>query len=155
MEKLNSYTGMAKNDYLYAKNAMDTGRMLGNFNGVAALCAQSAEKYLKAVIEKCFVGDADVFELLRSHNLRSLYNKISTEFQLKVSSKDCKWLGDFYFDARYPGDNFVVVNEADAEECLRIVEIIEKDVRDIIRSEEENRIKQRSKLSEMRAFENH
>ena len=35
MEKLNSYLGIARNDYLYAKNAMSTGKEIGNFN----LCA--------------------------------------------------------------------------------------------------------------------
>lgn len=36
MEKLNSYLGMAKNDYLYAKNAMTISKEIGNYNGVAA-----------------------------------------------------------------------------------------------------------------------
>jgi len=29
MEKLNSYLGIARNDYLYAKNAMSTGKEIG------------------------------------------------------------------------------------------------------------------------------
>ena len=152
MEKLNSYFGMAKNDYLYAKNAMNTGKEIGNYNIVAALCAQSGEKYLKAVIEKCFIGDDDVMDLLHSHNLRALYNKIITKFALNTSSKDCKWLGDFYFDARYPGDNFVLVNESDAKECLTIVESIENDVREIISKEEQLREEQRQELGKMGAF---
>lgn len=131
---------------------MSTGKEIGNFNGVAALCAQSGEKYLKAVIEKCFVDDGDVMDLLHSHNLRSLYNKIITKFNMNVSSKDCKWLGDFYFDARYPGDNFVTVNEEDAQECLRIVELLETDVRAIITEEETMRGVQRQKLRNMAAF---
>lgn len=152
MEKLNSYLGMAKNDYLYAKSGMSVSRELGNYNVVAALCSQSGEKYLKAVIEKCFVGDADAMELLHSHNLRALYNKIITKFPLKVSSKDCKWLGDFYFDARYPGDNFVIVNFDDAAECLRIVEVIEKEVRSVIDAEEEGRKKKREMVRHLSAF---
>ncbi len=95
------------------------------------MCAQSGEKYLKAVLERCFAGDADIMDLLHSHNLRILHDRIMTRFNLKVSSKDCKWLGDFYYDAGYPGDNFVLVSESDAEECLRIVEVIETNVRAI------------------------
>lgn len=152
MEKLNSYSGMAKNDYLYAKNAMTAGKEIGNYNVVAALCAQSGEKYLKAVIEKCFVDDEDIMDLLHSHNLRAIYNKIITKYPMNVTSKDCKWLGDFYFDARYPGDNFVVVNEEDAKECLRIVEILEEDVRAIIADEEAMRQEQRESLRSMAAF---
>ena len=33
MHKLNSYFGMAENDYLYAKGGMETCRRLGNYNG--------------------------------------------------------------------------------------------------------------------------
>lgn len=101
MEKINSYAGLAENDYLYAKNSMDVGRAVGNFNVVASLCAQAAEKYLKSVIEKSFLDDPDVLNLLHTHNLRAIYNKIITRYTLTVSSKDCKWLGDFYYDARY------------------------------------------------------
>jgi len=153
MEMLNSYLGMAKNDYLYAKSGMTIGREIGNYNGVAALCAQSGEKYLKAVIEKCFIEDPDAMTLLHSHNLRSLYNKIKSKFPIEVSSKDCKWLGDFYFDARYPGDNFVVVNEEDAEECLRIVEALEHVARRIIGEEESKRLEQTNSLQKLKAFE--
>lgn len=152
MEKLNSYLGMARNDYLYARNGMSLGKKIGNFNGVAALCSQSGEKYLKAVIEKCFIGDEDALDLLHSHNLRALYNKVITKFNLQVSSKDCKWLGDFYFDARYPGDNFVVVNEQDAEECLRIVEALEAESVKILTEEEADRARRREELGKFHAF---
>lgn len=80
------------------------------------------------------------------------YGKIITKFNMNVSSKDCKWLGDFYFDARYPGDNFVTVNEEDAQECLRIVELLETDVMAIITEEEAVRGVQRQKLRNMAAF---
>ena len=39
---------------------------------------------------------------------------------------------NFYFDARYPGDNFVTVNEEDALECLRITEHIRETVKEEI-----------------------
>lgn len=152
MAKLNSYMGLAENDYLYAKNSLSVGKEIGNFNGVAALCSQSAEKYLKAVIEKCFIDDEDAAQLLHSHNLRALYNKISTKYPLEFTSRECKWLGDFYFDARYPGDNFVTVNEDDAMECLRLVEIIGQDVRTVLNDEEEKRAWQKEQLQNLKAF---
>ena len=43
MHKLNSYFGMAENDYLYAKGGMETCRRLGNYNGVASGCAQGSD----------------------------------------------------------------------------------------------------------------
>ena len=68
MHKLNSYFGMAENDYLYAKGGMETCRRLGNYNGVASGCAQAAEKYLKALAERCLVDDPEAVTLLKTHN---------------------------------------------------------------------------------------
>ena len=84
MAELNSYYGMGMNDYYYAKGSMKTSSEIGNYNGTASLCAQSAEKFLKAVIEVCFVeeGSDEMMHLLRTHNLRPLYNKISSKYQL-------------------------------------------------------------------------
>lgn len=125
MKKLNSYFGMAENDYLYAKSGLEICRKLGNFNHVASGCSQAAEKYLKALAERCLVGDPDGVLIMKTHNLRTLVNKVKQYYpEIPLNSKDCKWLGDFYFDARYPGDNFVEVNEEDALECLKITEEI-------------------------------
>lgn len=153
MEELNSYLGMAKSDYLFAKSSLDVGEMIGNYNQVVAILAQAGEKYLKAVIELCFIGDDDAMVLLHSHNLRALYNKVITKFELKVSSRDCKWLGDFYFDARYPGDNFVVVNRKDADECLKIVKQLEIDITKIIFAERKKRQERAKALKEFSAFD--
>ena len=82
MEKgLNSYYGTGYNDYLYAKNSLDIAREIGNFNGVASMASQAAEKLFKAVIEKYFIDDEDCIRLLKSHNLRSMLEKIKTKFQ--------------------------------------------------------------------------
>lgn len=119
--KINSYYGMAYNDYCYAKAGMQVGEQLGNYNGVAVLCAQAAEKYLKTLLEVSFADGA--LELMHSRNLRAITNKLMERFpNLDLSTKDMKWLGDFYFDARYPGDNFIEVNKEDALECLRLTE---------------------------------
>ncbi|NLK73865.1 MAG: HEPN domain-containing protein [Clostridiales bacterium] len=124
MEKgLNSYYGTGYNDYLYAKNSLDIAREIGNFNGVASMASQAAEKLFKAVIEKYFIDDEDCIRLLKSHNLRSMLEKIKTKFpDCPLDSKDYKWLGDFYYDARYPGDNFTVVGEESGQECIRLLE---------------------------------
>ena len=36
MVSLNSYFGMAENDYLYARGGMEICRQLGNYNSVAS-----------------------------------------------------------------------------------------------------------------------
>lgn len=60
MEKgLNSYYGMGYNYYLYAKNSINVAKEIGNYNGLASMASQSAEKLLKAIIEVYFVDDED------------------------------------------------------------------------------------------------
>ena len=153
MGKLNSYAGVAYNDYLFAKSSLVTGDEVGNYNVTVSLAAQSGEKYLKAVIEKCFVEDPDSMGLLHSHNLRAIYNKIITKYKLSISSRDCKWLGDFYFDARYTGDDFVEVNKEDAEECLQIVEMLRQDVSLVLEEEEKQRFCAKESLRDLKAFQ--
>lgn len=139
MEKLNSYFGMGINDYMYAKAGVSVGDELGNYNGVASMASQSAEKLLKAVIEQCFDDDESI-AILHSHNLRALLNRIKEKYpNIELDTKECKWLGDFYFDARYPGDNFVTVNKEDAVECIKINEQIIKVVKEILENEKKSR----------------
>ena len=153
METLNSYYSRAVSDLRYAEAGMEVGKQFSDFNNVAALCAQSAGNFLKAIIESGFQPEDDCIRLLKTHNLRSLYNKIITKFKLTVSSKDCKWLGDFYFDARYPGDNFVVVNEDDALECLNIVKNIQSDTDMILAEIQEERSAEKNTLKQLKFFE--
>jgi HEPN domain-containing protein len=150
---LNSYFGLAENDYLYAKNGFDFCDQLGNYNNVTAGCSQAAEKYLKAILELLFTEDTDVLTLMKSHNLRAILNKLKEKLDFPVSSRDCKWLGDFYFDARYPGDNFLITTKEDAEEALSILEHIRKATSDILEKERRIRAEQRKSMQRLKAFE--
>ena len=120
--------------------------------GVASICAQSAENYLKAILEQCMT-DKDIFSYLHSHNLRSILNCIKSEYSdFDITSKDIKWLGDFYFDARYPGDNFVIVSEEDAKECIRIVEDLEQKTRQLLENEMSKRSRKKRKIEDLKNF---
>lgn len=152
MGKLNSYWGIAEQDYTYAKQILGFSKEINSFNKVVSTCAQAAGGYLKSIIEYCFTAEEDAIPLLRTHNLRAIYNRITTKYRLEISSKDCKWLGDFYFDTRYPGDNFVIASKEDAEECLQLVEIIRQDALRILEQEEKSRKEIRNKLKELSAF---
>ncbi|MEG0326808.1 MAG: HEPN domain-containing protein, partial [Cellulosilyticaceae bacterium] len=69
--------------------------------------------------------------------LRTIIAKILERFpDMKLSSKDCKWLGDFYFDARYPGDDFIRVSLQDALEAIKIVEEVLAETQKILVSNE-------------------
>ncbi|MFI3214810.1 MAG: HEPN domain-containing protein [Eubacteriales bacterium] len=121
----NSYYDIGYNDYLFAKNSLELCNQTGNYNAVVSIFSQSAEKLLKEIIEIKFADDSTCFSVLRTHNLRTIVNKIKERYpDIALNSIECKWLGDFYFDARYPGDNFVIVNKEDAYQALAITEHI-------------------------------
>ena len=152
MEKINSYLGMADNDFAFASGGMRTCSELGVYNSIASLCAQACEKYLKAIIELCFADHQELKSLLRTHNLRTLYNVISKKYDLGVTTKDCKWVGDFYFDARYPGDDFVEVTFDDATECLAITEKLKGVAHAIVGEERKKREESQTQLKKLAAF---
>lgn len=128
----NSYLGRGINDYLYAKHSM-LEETKEEYNWPVVIFAQAAEKILKAVVEKELVEDSCCIQLMRTHNLRTIVNKLLEKFpQMNLSSKDIKWLGDFYFDARYPGDDFIEVNLEDGLEAMKIVEEILIEVEKIL-----------------------
>lgn len=136
----NSYLGRGINDYLYAKKSMKDENVY-DYNWPAIICSQAVEKILKSVIEAEFADDSSCIALLRTHNLRTVVAKILTKFpESKLSSKDCKWLGDFYYDARYPGDDYITVSKEDAEEALLIVERTLAAVEKILCSEESKQL---------------
>ncbi|MDO4557205.1 MAG: HEPN domain-containing protein [Lachnospiraceae bacterium] len=150
MEKgLNTYFGMGENDYQYAKVGMEFSSDLGNYNNVVSGFAQAAEKYLKAIIQLDY-AEEDALRYLKSHNLRALLNKIKEKRAFNVSSRDCKWLGDFYFDARYPGDNFVLVNSEDAQDALRIIDDVRAETIRILNEIEEERKKMKTTLNNLK-----
>ena len=69
--------------------------------------------------------------LLRSHNLRNLYNSISSEISIDKESKlFLSAITDFYFNVSKPGDDFVNVSAEDEEECFRVMEEVYKVVND-------------------------
>jgi HEPN domain-containing protein len=122
MEKgINSYYSLAADDLLYSKSLLTSMKDFNKFNGVASLCAQSAEKFMKAFIEDSI--NSSNIRLLKSHNLKRLLKEIKRiEPECNLSEKDYKWLGDFYFEARYPGDDFTIVSYNEAVDCIKLAE---------------------------------
>ncbi len=129
----NSYYNIGYDDYLFAKDSLPLCDRSNNYNSVVAVFSQAAEKLLKEVIERKFVDDSSCISILKTHNLRTIVNKIIERYpEASLNSMECKWLGDFYFDARYPGDNYVVVSKDDAYMALEITEKILEVVNDIL-----------------------
>lgn len=113
---VNSYFGIAENDYLYLQET----RGSKFYNNVAVQCQQICEKLLKGMIE-LLIPDAK--DELRTHNLKRLYDKVKGYITLEREHE--LYLGsfsDFYFDARYPGDDYTIVSEEDITLCLQITD---------------------------------
>lgn len=74
---------------------------------------------LKSLAEHTCVG---IEKLMNGHNLRALYiaiHNVLPSFLLNKGS--LSMLKDYYFDAKYPGDNFVMVDRESCIECLEIM----------------------------------
>lgn len=129
MEKrVNSYYWIANNDLQYAKASIDVASSIGNYNLLASTLAQSGEKFLKAVVECYFKDDPTVLRELSTYNLKKLKMLLDTKFtNIPFTGKEVKYLGDYYFEARYPGDNFILVtNKGEIDELIELTERIKE-----------------------------
>ncbi len=112
MSSNNDYYRIGMNDLLYLQATLH----LPLYNQIVVGAQQVAEKMLKSVVERVCV---EPFKLLTTHNLRALYTEIHKEDPLFLIDKGAlSMLKDFYYDAKYPGDNYVDVDEESCRECL-------------------------------------
>ncbi|MBS6195758.1 MAG: HEPN domain-containing protein [Clostridiales bacterium] len=115
----NTYLDIAENDLQYLEFVL---RMKSNYyNQLAVQCQQVTEKFLKGYLDKIII-DEDVSDLLRKHNMKRIASKLNeVSPELKLDIIGLAFLTDFYFDARYPGDDFYNVTESDFKKCLEIM----------------------------------
>lgn len=115
----NNYLDIARNDLDYLKSVLDTNCTF--YNQLSVQCQQVAEKYLKGYMDKLCLED-DVTDLLRKHNMKKIASHLNQLYpDLNLDTIGLAYLTDFYFDARYPGDDFYTVSKDDFEKCLSIM----------------------------------
>lgn len=115
----NSYLDIAENDLEYLESVLKTGSRF--YNQLAVQCQQVAEKYLKGYLDR-LLTDEDVSDLLRKHNMKRIASRLNELYpDLELDTIGLAYLTDFYFDARYPGDDFSVVTEQEFQKCLLIM----------------------------------
>lgn len=86
------------------------------YNDLAPLAEQVAEKMLKSVLE---LVDPDAKLMLQSHNLKNIYIRIKEAgVNLDLDKGALSSLKDVYFEARYPGENYIDVSYEDCTEYL-------------------------------------
>ena len=125
MTKNNDYYRLAHKDLLFLNAAMKEFPL---YNNISVCAQQVSEKLLKSVAE---LVCPNAEQVLNSHNLRQIYREINAiENTFILDGAKLASLKDFYFDARYPGDNYIDVSEAECNENLDImydvVEVVNK-----------------------------
>ena len=115
----NSYLAIAENDLEYLESVVNSGSTF--YNQLAVQCQQVAEKYLKGFLDR-LVTDEDVSDLLRKHNMKKMASKLNEYISgLNLDTIGLAYLTDFYFDARYPGDDFYTVSKEEFEKCMSVM----------------------------------
>ncbi len=97
------------------------------YNDLAVCCQQIAECCLKAVFESYLMdidSKADLELLSEKHNLVTIAKRANEKFGPTYKIDDCALLQEYYFNVRYPGDNFIDVTKYDAETAINIAKAI-------------------------------
>ena len=82
------------------------------------------------------MGHPEAEVVLKTHNLPKLdYVIKESGIDLGLDIRDLRMLKDFYFDARYPGENYIRVSKEEANECIAIVDYVKRKVANFIESE--------------------
>lgn len=115
MIKQNSYYSIGCNEFYYLRDSVNEKYC----NPAAVQAQQVAEKMLKSVAESVCTG---IEKLMSSHNLRALYDAIHREEPGFILDRNAlSMLKDYYFDAKYPGDNYVDVTVSELREALKVM----------------------------------
>ena len=115
----NNYLDIAKNDLEYLESILAVGSTF--YNQLAVQCQEVTEKFLKGYLELCFL-DEDVSDLLRKHNMKKIAVRMNQwKPNLNLDTVGLAYLTDFYYDARYPGDDFYTVTKEEFDKCKEIM----------------------------------
>ena len=125
--RLNSYLAFADNDYLFFRQAYDTGN---KGSALAALGQSICERYLKHVISEFAQPEnrnemQDKENILRTHSLRRLMRYIQEDMDLEIPEKSemaMDRIDGFYFTTRYPGSESFIPSERDIDKANTAVE---------------------------------
>lgn len=116
----NDWYSIAVSDLQYLRLTLNTTY----YNQMIVQCQQISEKMLKSVAELVCTEEI----ALKTHNLRQIDSLIKKNgINLNLNQSDLAYLKDFYFEARYPGDNFTEVTKEDFDKALAIMyTVVEK-----------------------------
>lgn len=117
----NSYLDIANNDYNFLMN--DVRRTDKNTSNCTMLAQQVCEKLLKSVLYIYMKED----ELLRTHNLKSIYDEVKNHITLsKESILYLPILTSYYYNSKYPGEDFMLVSTVDVDMSFKVTDELHK-----------------------------
>jgi len=122
----NDYYHIAMNDLEYLNAVKD----VPYYNQNCIACQQISEKLLKHIVSISYSED-DMDKILKSHSLRTLYRAIRRNItSFNLPEEELANLTDYYFDAKYPGNDFFTANKEDFDKCyatvLKVVDEVNK-----------------------------
>lgn len=134
-------------DLRFAEDALNICDKYNNYNQYVVLLQQCVEKLLKGFVGSYLNFDGSYDKDLRSHNLQKLGSIIKehTENKFTIKGSELKYIGSFYWDARYPGDNYTIVNDKDiALECREITYNVINQLKSLEPSREPEQVKKKT-----------
>lgn len=130
-----TYYDIALNEYQYLQHNLGISTNRNNPN--AAFCQQISEKMLKHILSDI---DPSAQEL-RIHNLKKINASLKrNNVNLQCNDLELAYLTDFYFDARYPGDDYIDVSDEDLQKCVDIMEDIKYKVESYLKYRKEEKL---------------
>jgi HEPN domain-containing protein len=112
----------------------------GYYNQPTSLCQQITEKLLKSIVADYYT-ETDLEDVLRSHSLKRIAIAAGkTVEESNFDKKNLAYLSDFYFDARYPGPDYIKVDKETYEECLEIMYACKNEVDQILQNLKKNNL---------------
>lgn len=115
-----SYFDIAMRSYSNIDKQFHLAEEMDWYNLFAAECAQIIEKMLKGILSISKLPEDISPHIFDIHSLQVLTRTLHSIYPNTINAQNASWLSDYYFDTKYPGDNFVEVSKYDAEQILSI-----------------------------------
>ena len=136
---MSSYFDFADNDFQFFMASYNHG-MIANMMG--AMAQGICEKYMKHLISsyddiQTREKNSEHQSILRSHNLTRLMKYLKENLGIEYSketSRKMKTIDGFYFSTRYPGEDSIMLDSEDIEDCKEAVEACRKETLELINS---------------------
>lgn len=129
-----SYFDIAMKSYTNIDKQFELAEEMNWYNLFAAECAQIIEKMIKGILSVSRLPDDVSVSIFDTHSLHILTRALHTIYPITINAQNASWLSDFYFDTKYPGDNFVEVSKYDAEQILSITKSLAENLIDLYRN---------------------